>query len=236
MPDHAAITDPNVHEMKGINTAPANSVYVANGSGTGNWTVLPSTDPELITIPVGTLMFWPGSSVPSKWLLAFGQAISRTTYSVLFSKFGTTYGAGDGSTTFNIPDGRGRLLAGWDLAGTVSGNRLSSPIDGDTLGAVGGEQTTTVVAANVPPLSGVAAEDGSHTHTLTNGTNLTRLHTPGGDSFTSAGSANDSFQTPAIASGGSHSHSVTVNSTGDDPHSNLQPTIVLNMLVYTGVV
>src|SRR3989344_1096308 len=56
------------------------------------------------TSPTGTIVFWPTGSIPSQYLLCDGQAVSRTTYSALFAEIGTTYGVGDGVTTFNLPD------------------------------------------------------------------------------------------------------------------------------------
>lgn len=65
------------------------------------------------SVPLGSCIDYFGASAPnSAFALAFGQAISRSTYSALFSLYGTTYGTGDGSTTFNIPDLRGRVVAG----------------------------------------------------------------------------------------------------------------------------
>ena len=63
-------------------------------------------------LPTGTLAPFAGSTAPTGFLLCQGQAVSRTTYAALFAAIGTTYGAGDGSTTFNLPDGRGRALIG----------------------------------------------------------------------------------------------------------------------------
>jgi microcystin-dependent protein len=210
-------------------------VYAADGNGSGVWTVLPETDPELIGIPVGTIMYWPGASAPSKWLLCYGQEISRATYSELFNRLGTTYGAGDGDTTFALPDLRGRVAAGHDLAGGISGNRLTSPVDGDTLGAAGGAQDVQVTASHVPPLSGNAAEAGSHTHSMNNSTNLTRFHGAGGSSWTGSGRASDAFANPSVNSGGAHSHTVVVNAGGGQTHNNVQPTIIMNYCIYTGV-
>jgi len=62
----------------------------------------------------GTTVLWCAPVVPDGYLELAGQAISRTTYSALFSLFGATYGAGDGSTTFNLPDLRGEFVRGWD--------------------------------------------------------------------------------------------------------------------------
>lgn len=64
------------------------------------------------SIPIGaSIDFWGTTAPNSSFVLAYGQAISRTTYSALFSLLGTTYGPGDGSTTFNVPDLRGRVVA-----------------------------------------------------------------------------------------------------------------------------
>jgi hypothetical protein len=64
--------------------------------------------------PIGSVLFFPINSVPDGWLKCNGAAISRTTYSNLFAVIGTTWGVGDGSTTFNVPDLRGEFLRGWD--------------------------------------------------------------------------------------------------------------------------
>lgn len=99
----------------------------------------------------------------SGWLLCQGQAVSRTTYSALFAVVGTTFGVGDGSTTFNVPDLRGRTPVGPD-AGV---GRLSS---NNALGNSGGAQTHTLITAELPSHSHAdgtlsAASAGSHTHT-----------------------------------------------------------------------
>ena len=65
-----------------------------------------------VLMPTGSIMSFAGSSAPTGYLLCDGAAISRSTYSALFALVSTTYGAGDGSTTFNIPDLRGRVIAG----------------------------------------------------------------------------------------------------------------------------
>ncbi|EHL69933.1 hypothetical protein HMPREF1032_02932, partial [Subdoligranulum sp. 4_3_54A2FAA] len=63
-------------------------------------------------MPVGCVIPFAGAAAPTGWLLCQGQAISRTTYAQLFSVIGTTYGSGDGKTTFNLPDMRGRVAVG----------------------------------------------------------------------------------------------------------------------------
>ena len=70
-------------------------------------------------LPVGMILAWPGTKAPSGWLNCDGSVVSRTTYADLFSVIGTTFGAGDGSTTFKLPDYRGDFLRGY-LSGTSS--------------------------------------------------------------------------------------------------------------------
>lgn len=77
--------------------------------------------------PAGGVMAFAMSTPPDGWLACSGQAVSRTTYAALFSAIGTTYGSGDGSTTFNVPDLRGEFVRGWDNGkGTDSGRTLGS--------------------------------------------------------------------------------------------------------------
>lgn len=71
----------------------------------------------------GDVKFWPTSSAPAGWLKANGAAVSRTTYAALFAIIGTTYGAGDGSTTFNLPDLRGEFVRGLDDGRGVDSGR-----------------------------------------------------------------------------------------------------------------
>ena len=165
-------------------------------------------------IPAGSVMPYAGSSTPSNWLLCYGQAVSRTTYATLFSAIGTTYGTGDGSSTFNLPDLRGRVAAGKDNMGGSAASRLTSgsaaSIDGATLGTAGGAQEHTLTAAQ----SGLPA----HTHTVTTmyedtagGSQLQTWHTgTGADHTTSSASADASAA-----------------------HTNTQPTIVLNYIIKT---
>ena len=69
---------------------------------------------SLAGVPIGAMMAYGGATAPSGWLLCYGQAISRTTYSALFAVIGIAYGAGDESSTFNLPDKRGRASIGAD--------------------------------------------------------------------------------------------------------------------------
>ena len=104
------------------------------------------------SIPIGgSIDFWGASAPNSSFVMMYGQAISRTTYSSLFSLFSTAYGSGDGSTTFNLPDCRGRTVFGADTMGGVSAGRISgATLNGTERGAVGGSETRTLVTANLP--------------------------------------------------------------------------------------
>ncbi len=73
--------------------------------------------------PAGFVEAYAGSTAPAGWLKCNGAAVSRTTYANLFAAIGTTYGAGDGSTTFNVPDLRGEFVRGWDDSRGVDAGR-----------------------------------------------------------------------------------------------------------------
>ena len=92
------------------------------------------------TFPAGAVIPFAGSTVPNGWLLCAGQTVSRTTYANLFAIIGTTYGAGNGSTTFHLPDLRGRVVAGLDNMGGSDAGRLSWA---NTLGTTGGKEVAT---------------------------------------------------------------------------------------------
>lgn len=107
--------------------------------------------------PIGSIFIWGGSSLPSdSWLVCNGQAVSRSTYSTLFERYGTTWGAGDGSSTFNLPNLQDRIPMG---AGITVG-----------VGQTGGAATATLSSANIP----------AHTHTIS----INKINTTGEESGT----------------------------------------------------
>jgi microcystin-dependent protein len=84
----------------------------------------------LVSVPVGSVFYVASSAAPSGYLKANGATISRITYAALFAAIGTTFGAGDGSTTFVLPDLRGEFVRGWDDArGVDSGRAFGSSQD-----------------------------------------------------------------------------------------------------------
>lgn len=76
-----------------------------------------------LAVPAGVVVFYASSTLPGGFLKANGAAVSRTTYSALYAAIGTTFGTGDGSTTFNLPDMRGYFPRGWADDGSVDSGR-----------------------------------------------------------------------------------------------------------------
>lgn len=123
-------------------------------------------------LPVGCILDYAGATTPSLFILCYGQNISRTTYALLFAAIGTTYGAGDGSTTFGLPDLRGRATFGKDNMGGVAAGALTTTYyttNPTTLGAYGGQQQNQLITSNLPaytPTGGISISDSGHLHTV----------------------------------------------------------------------
>jgi len=120
-------------------------------------------------VPSGTVMQFAGTTVPTGWLLCDGRTVSRASYAGLFAALGSTYGAGDGTTTFNLPDLRGRVPVGLDNMGGSSANRITAS-QADVLGGNGGLEART--PAGSVSLSGTVgattlsqSQIPSHSHT-----------------------------------------------------------------------
>lgn len=84
-------------------------------------------------IPSGAVLYFAGRTAPAGWLKANGAAVSRTTYATLFAAIGTTYGAGDGRSTFNLPDLRAEFLRGWDDGRGIDSGRAFGSAQGDAI-------------------------------------------------------------------------------------------------------
>jgi microcystin-dependent protein len=182
-------------------------------------------------VPLGGMLEFTGTTAPnSSFVLPFGQAISRTTYAAYFSMVGTTYGAGDGSTTFNVIDKRGRVSAGKDDMGGTSANRLTNQtggLDGDTLGATGGAETHALTLAQ-----SAAHDHGGATGSTnpTPDTGTVNAGTGGGGgafvAYVFSGSDGGHSPLPSMA----HTHPIA-SAGGGVAHNNVQPTIVVNYIL-----
>lgn len=206
-------------------------------------------------LPIGTIADFAGSSAPTGWLLCYGQEVSRTTYAALFALLGTTYGAGDASTTFNLPDCRGRVRAGLDNMGGSSAARLSTVFTSTSLGQTGGAQQITLTSGEIPAhthsFSATTSTDGAHTHfafkdtsntgiTLTSSNYPTYIYNVGNPSsgYHIYGTTSAESNIGLTSSNGDHTHTIsgTTGSSGTGgAHDNVQPTIVFNTIIYAGV-
>ena len=180
-------------------------------------------------VPLGAgLDYWGATAPNSAFVIPTGQAISRTTYASLFSLFSTTYGAGDGSTTFNLPDRRGRVSAQLDPGGIILTSATMTP-DSNTRGATGGIQASTLSTANLPAYSPSGSVSVSVTSTSANIQNNTgstaSANLPGG--------ATDYAQknSVAITSTGTGIFTGTAQGGTSTPFTNVQPTIICNYII-----
>lgn len=177
------------------------------------------------SMPSGSVVDFGGATAPSGWLLCDGSAVLITAYPTLFAAIGTLYGVGDGSTTFNIPDCRGRVVAGKDDMGGAQANRLDtagSGVDGKTLGGNGGSQNVAITTAQLPGHAhGVLATNAGSTLTMQNGST---------NAFAGLGLGG----VPTYIANAPATGTPFIQSTGSGvAHNNVQPTIVMNKIIKT---
>lgn len=184
-----------------------------------------------VAVPTGVYFPFGGSILPSGYLFCDGSEVSRITYNALFLALGsgTLYGGGDSSTTFNLPDLRGRSVAGKDdMNGQVAAGRMTAVkgFDGTILGNGGGEQTHVLITAELA----------SHSHRVGGmsgaGGPLTNLrdasHGPAGDS------GGTTFGYVAnIPAGGGAGQPMIENTGSGTGHNTVQPTIITNFIIKT---
>ena len=199
--------------------------------------------------PVGSIICFAGDYAPNGFLLCNGSEVSRSTYSRLFSVIGTRYGAGNNSTTFNLPNLDGKVVVGKDIG---------QP-EFNVLGETGGAKTHLLTTSELPAHTHTHTMDssGSHEHTGTLSTEGSHRHAQedfvlnfdtylyffGG--LRAARTRTDVTQSTAftgfegahshaltISPGGGHTHEVEIGDTGESvPHNNLQPYITLNYII-----
>lgn len=227
-------------------------------------------------MPVGAVTDFAGSTTPTGWLLCAGQAVSRTTYADLFTEIGTTYGVGDGSTTFNLPDYRGRVGVGKDNMNGSAANRITNAICGivgTTLGATGGSESMT---AHTHTGGSHLHDLGSHQHDMQNhvhgaGLYVDNSNTTGIASGTTTPNTQGGIQGGGATNVGANSAAalsitrsaqagiggtsglgntnttsaatgntglagvVATTSTGAGASQNVQPSIIVNKIIFAGV-
>jgi microcystin-dependent protein len=191
------------------------------------------------TLPPGTIMDYAGATAPSGYLLCDGAAVSRTTYAALFAAIGTAWGAGDGSTTFNVPDFKGRVAVGAGLGTGLTDRALA---------ANGGEEDHQLIIAELAAHTHVqnahghtqtahTHSDSGHTHEVfyslvpysSGGGSLRQVWSSGSQYASGSGSAALNSVAPAIANATASNQ----NTGGDGVHNNMQPFAVVNKIIKT---
>jgi len=193
-------------------------------------------------VPLGAGMdYWLPTAPNSSFVFPVGQAISRVTYAALFSQMGTTYGPGDASTTFNLPDKTGRVSAMKEAVAT----RLTSGYFGGNstvMGAVGGSENHTLVTAEIPAHQhNVYLKDNAHFHTNPTGGIAQAGPDNGGvvgmsNNFYGGASAPNNTNSAASnitigSTNGTANDNLTASSGGSAAHVIVQPTIICNYII-----
>ena len=176
------------------------------------------------SVPTGLVVPWSAyySNMPSGWIACEGQAVSRSTYSKLYNVISTIYGNGNGSTTFNVPDLRGRVVAGFN----------SSNSKFNSVGEKGGAETHKLTIAEMPSHnhSGNTSSAGNHNHEMRGW----RLTTNGGSYKVRSREdiSGDGWDGANIGYAGNHYHSFSTSHSGSTGyHNNLQPYMAIVYII-----
>jgi microcystin-dependent protein len=166
---------------------------------------------------VGAIKPWTKAAAPAGYLLCNGAAVSRSTYAELFAVVSTTYGSGDGSTTFNVPQLQGKMPQGYDgntynLAGTGGANTVTVAVTNNQAATNANNQAVTVTGS-ISNTSLTTAQLASHSHTTTGKT------TSGMEGLDSVNPGGTTFPNASIGNAGSgtghtHSHTLSGSLTG----------------------
>jgi microcystin-dependent protein len=198
-----------------------------------------------LVMPTGAMLEYAGSAAPTGWLLCNGAAVSRTVYAALFAVLGTAYGAGDGSTTFNLPDRRGKFGVGVDgtyTRGSTGGSTTTSSAGSHShTGATG---STTLTTAQIPAHNHTITDTG-HAHGLAgnNGgtTGLVQFYNVANDTaYNLQAGGTNLINTPTATTGitinntgGGTGHDHTISSDGAHTHTATPPYLASNFIIKT---
>lgn len=178
------------------------------------------------TVPIGAIMPYSSSYIPENWLECNGQAISRTTYADLFTRIGTTFGQGDGSTTFNVPNFNGRVPVGYGQG--TDGNGTS--VDFTPLGSTGGEYSHQLSVNELPShdhMGRTYSKNYNAGVTIPQYRSYARSYYPDSDDL-----GKWKFSGSGAISGGEINSTVETDRTGSNyKHNNVQPFITTKYII-----
>lgn len=225
-------SDTTVHGVSG-SVVGTNNVQTLNNKTLASPAI--TNPPSNVANPPGTILLWGGSSTPpSGYLYCNGAAVSRTTYAALYNAIGTSYGAGNGSSTFNLPD----------FAGAVPVGIHTGVGQFNAMGKTGGDRNVTLTTGNLPAHTHSIA----HTHSGNTGASSIEANfstdTSGGSQSISRVAGGDTVDGHynGLISGSSHTHSFTTSSQSTttsgsvgsgDSFSVVQPYLVVRFIIKT---
>lgn len=189
-----------------------------------------------LLMPIGAIMPYAGSSSPGGYLLCDGTAVSRMTYIDLFGVIGTTFGVGNGTTTFNVPDMRGRMALG------VSGSNALATLGGAGIASIGISELPAHTHTGTTDSAGShshSVSDPGHAHGQLNGRDDGNVSNQPGQAPPGDGVPNETgYPTQSattgisIGSAGAHTHTFTTGSTGSGAaFSIMNPYVSLNYII-----
>ena len=176
---------------------------------------------EDVKVPSGMVMYFAGAAAPTGWLACNGSAVSRTTYAELFAAIGTTYGSGNGTTTFNLPDLRGEFVRGLDSGRGIDSGRVLGSLQAEDYKGHTHTGSSGSTGAHAHGTTASSSSDGAHSHTITSSSNSTGAHSHTITSSSSTASDHSHTITSSSNSTGAHTHTITVTepSAGAHTHS-----------------
>jgi len=194
-------------------------------------------------VPTGSIVMWPSVTVPTDWKLCNGDAISRTTFATLYALIGTTFGAGDGTTTFNLPNYKNRMPYGADTVavGATGGSANAIVVSHNHGGVTGGQSVTHTHGVSIT----TGGQSVQHTHNMTK---YTGVNASGGTAYvgddsgsgpagtinTSVNSVDHTHAVSGTTATNSVDHTHTIATDGaSGTNANLPPYLGINFIIKT---